>query len=319
MHRIGIIGLGIMGQRMMSAMNAHPEFEIAQIWDLNSELLSEISTRYPDAIPAADATSLSSAKNLDLVYIATPPATHIEYARLAMNGGKAILCEKPLAVDLEETRSLVEEVKQSGIPNAVQFPFASDLNITTLEEDLQNKLHGEIERVEIRFHFNNWPRIWQSDAASWLSGREQGGYLREVFSHFVYLTHRLVGEMNINLADVRFPKDPAQSEHFAAADFTANGTQVILQGGVGGAAPDFNEWTLFGTERSYRIQDWGQLKVANTNRWYDMMPRGESKPPLFHQLDNISNMLHGRPHPLPSFADGLKVQQVVEGLFEYAH
>jgi len=317
MHNVGIIGLGIMGQRMMRAMETHPEFKISHIWDLNADVVNEISNHYPNAVPAESAEALMSSRDVDIVYIATPPKTHISYARMSMTADKGILCEKPLAVDVEESRKLVEDVNKSGVPNAVNFPFASDLNISTLEEDLEEKLHGDIERIEIRFHFNAWPRTWQSRAAGWLDGREQGGFLREVFSHFVYLTQRLVGQLEPLTGSVIFPENSDQSEIYANGYFLVDSTPVLMHGAVGGAAPDFNQWTLYGTERSYRIQDWGELKVANINRWYDLMPRGEPKPPLHHQLDNLAKMLRGEPHTLPSFQEGFRVQEVVEGLLKF--
>ena len=316
MHRVGIIGLGVMGQRMLGAMSSHPEFEIAHVWDVNAELTSETASRCHGALPAAGASSLIDGGALDLVYVAAPPAAHLEYVRLVVEAGTAVLCEKPLAVDLREARALVADIEQSGVANAVQFPFASDLIVKTLEEDLHQGIHGETERVDIRLHFDAWPRQWQSGAGDWLSGREQGGFLREVFSHFVYLTHRLVGVMTLESRDVRYPADKRLSEGFASAHFLAGDVPTSLHGSVGGVAPDFNEWTLYGSERSYRIQDWGHLKVADTNRWFDVMARGEPKTPLFHQLDQLSAMINGQPQSLPTLADGLAVQEVVEGLLE---
>jgi predicted dehydrogenase len=318
MHQVGIIGLGVMGQRMLEAMSSHPRFDITHVWDVDADLTTGTAARHPGAVAAADAESLIDGRDLDLVYLATPPAAHVEYARLVVSAGTAILCEKPLAVDLRETRAMVDEVEQSGVANAVQFPFATDPVVTTLEEDLRNGLHGEAERIEIRFHFNAWPRQWQSDAGSWLSGREQGGFLREVFSHFVYLTHRLVGLMKVESGDVRYPRGERSSEVFASAQFLAADVPTSLHGSVGGAAPDFNEWTLYGSKRSYRIQDWGHLTVADTSSWADLVTRGEPRPRLFHQLDELAAMIDGEPHSLPTMADGFEVQEVVEGLLEHA-
>lgn len=251
-------------------------------------------------------------EELDVVYIATPPSTHVQYARAALDSGKAIFCEKPLAVSLKDSGSLVKDVEVAQIANAINFPFATALPILTLEEEIESKELGEIERIEMRFHFSEWPRTWQLGAASWLAGREEGGFLREVFSHFVYLTQRILGEIEVLSSKVIFPEDPDQAEIYAEGAMKCGDVPIYMSGAAGGAAPDYNEWTLYGTEKSYRLQDWGLLKVSDANRWYDIMPRGEQKPPLFHQLDHLSRLISGKPHLLPSFAEGLKVQEIVE-------
>ncbi|MCH8809412.1 MAG: Gfo/Idh/MocA family oxidoreductase, partial [Proteobacteria bacterium] len=58
----------------------------------------------------------------EVVYIACPPAAHKEYALAAIEAGKTVFCEKPLGVDVAESRALVARVEESGTPNAVNFP-----------------------------------------------------------------------------------------------------------------------------------------------------------------------------------------------------
>ena len=88
---------------------------------------------------------------------------------------------------------------------------------------------------------------------------------------------------------------------------------ITLTAGLGGA-PDFNEWTLFGAERCYRLTDWSQLTVSSDKEW---KPYPIAKPASFHgqeQLDALLLAVNGRPHGLPDFAAGLAVQRVVEEL-----
>jgi predicted dehydrogenase len=314
MHNIGIIGLGIMGQRMLQAAYKHDNFHIGSIWDLNDSAIDKIQNQYVDIDSSTSADELLNLESLDVIYIATPPSIHVSYARAAMDNGKAIFCEKPLAVNLDESRSLVKDISASGLPNAINFPLATSLTVLTLEEDIQRKEHGEIERIEIRFHFSEWPRTWQRGAASWLAGKDEGGFLREVYSHFVYLTHRIIGDSELNSSRVTLGNGPDSAEIFAEAHLNCGDVPIYMSGAVGGVAPDFNEWTVYGTKKSYRLQDWGLLKVADANRWYDVMPRGEQRSPLANQLNNLSQMLSGEGHMLPDFSEGLKVQEIIEGI-----
>lgn len=315
-HRVGIIGLGVMGQRMLAAMDRHPEFDVTSIWDLQPEPCRKTNQTYPGVRVASSAENLVSDGVVDLVYIATPPSTHIPYSRLAFGAGKAIFCEKPLAVNLEESHALVEAIKASGVAHAVNFPFATTPAVLELEKQLQAEAHGGRRGIEIRFHFSEWPRTWQRDAAGWLGKRAEGGFLREVFSHFAYLTMRLVGPITVEQATVLFPPDDVSAEAYVMAKLKSNRLPIILTGGVGGAAPDYNAWTLYGAKKSFRLQDWSLAKVADPTRWYDLMPEAEPLPPLQQQLNALSNMLNGKPHPLPDFEVGLQVQEVVEGVLK---
>lgn len=87
---------------------------------------------------------------------------------------------------------------------------------------------------------------------------------------------------------------------------------VLLTGDVGGRAPDYNEWTLYGSRASYRIQDWYQLKVGNDDRWDELSVDTRSNG--LEQLDALADMLGGRPPPLPTVSDALRVQEIVEAI-----
>ena len=65
---------------------------------------------------------------------------------------------------------------------------------------------GTVSRIAIEVAFATWPRSWQADAASWLDKPAQGGFTREVVSHFLFLSRRLVGPLHGLKASVEFPE-----------------------------------------------------------------------------------------------------------------
>jgi predicted dehydrogenase len=309
-YRVGVIGLGIMGQRMMDAMQQHGQFSIAATWDLDQAQTEKQSHKYADAQAMDSAESLINS-DLDLVYIATPPLTHLAYVRSVAEAGKAVFCEKPLAVDVEEARQVVEFVQSEKIPNAINFPFATTPAVTEIEHRIQQGEHGQTNRIEMQFHFSEWPRTWQRDAATWLSGRAQGGFLREVVSHFAYLTHRIIGHCEIDSVQLVYPDDETKAESTIMATLYAGNIPITISGGVGGTAPDYNAWTLYGTERSFRLQDWGFLHISTAGRWYDVLPETSNTTPMSLQLDALAQTLEGNPS-LPDLEAGLRVQELIE-------
>lgn len=287
---------------MLAEMKRHPKFAPMWAWDENPVVRAATASAYPEL----DFVEEIFTQPADLFYIATPPATHISLAR---NATGAVFCEKPLSVDVAEARALVGEI---DIPNAVNFPFATQPSINTLEKEIKEGRHGETLRLDIRLFFNTWPRKWQQDAASWLAKPEQGGFLREVFSHFAYLTDRLVGPLKLVAASIH--RGPAGTESTVRAKLLAGEVPVFLTGDVGGRAPDYNEWTLYGSRTSYRLQDWNKLTIGSDDGWRDPpldLPPADG---LDGQLDAVIQMVDGQPNPLPTFADALRVQELVEAI-----
>ena len=115
--KTAIIGLGIMGQRMLEQMIIHPEFVVDTIWDPDSATCQSAQKLAPDALISSNAEAAFS--NVDLVYLACPPAPRKAYALTASAQGKAVFLEKPLGVDVAESLILLRELTASGVPSAV--------------------------------------------------------------------------------------------------------------------------------------------------------------------------------------------------------
>jgi predicted dehydrogenase len=304
-HRVAIIGLGIMGKNMLKSMMEDERFQVVAAFDLNPETDADVKK-------VADVADLLKTEEIDLVYIATPPKTHVEYASLAFDHKKAVFCEKPLSVSLEDSKALVEKAKKSKLPNAVNFPFASKPIVRHIENAIQSGEMGELLYIDIRCQFPKWPRAWQK-AGAWLSGREDGGFVREVVSHFVYLTEAIVGKLELVSSTVAYPNKES-SEVYATAHLEVGNVRVNLLGSVGGASPDLVDWTLYGTNKSYRLLNWNQLFEGTIEGWQEVIP-AENQVGKLH-MDAIANLVEGKPHPLADFEMGLRVQQTIEAILE---
>ena len=309
-HKVGIIGLGIMGSRMLASMNAHSHFEVRYAWDLSAARRQQVLDEFPNMHVPGSAEELVSLGDLDLVYIATPPTTHVGYAEMAMDNGKAVLLEKPMAVDLQEGQRLVQKARSSNIPNAVNFGYSTGPVYQAIRDAMDSGQLGKPVKIEMKFHFSKWPRDWQK-AGRWLSGRAEGGFVREVFSHFAYLTCRLVDTPIVTSSTLVYPADPELSETSVNATLVSGSVPIHIEGRVDNSVEDLTEWTLHGSKRSHRIVDWSQVQVSTATGWEDV-PIGKWQGPS--QLGAVSSMLKGDPHTLPDFAAGLRVQEIVESV-----
>lgn len=313
---LGIIGAGIMGERMLRAAleQAGDVVRVTGIWDPSGDALARIGAAVPGTAAAESPEALIA--GADCVYIASPPASHLDHARAALSAGRAVFCEKPLAVDVAAAREFAAGSKDARA--AVNFPMASSLAVATLRDWLAAKAVGTPLRLEVEVAFANWPRGWQRDAAGWLDRPAQGGFTREVVSHFLFLTRRLCGELVLEAGRASFPA-PGMSERAIAARLLAGGLPVSLSGAVGTSLKDdHNTWTLWGDKGAIRLRDWSVAERLVDGAWVPdpaAMPNERMRPlVLRRQLEGVARMTRGETHHLATIQEALDVQLVVEAI-----
>lgn len=306
--RLGVIGLGIMGERLLRVAQARGD-AIAALWDPSEAARARGAVFGPVAASAAAVIAAS-----DAVYVASPPSSHVHHGRGALAAGRALLLEKPLGAELEEAREFVGWA--AGRRAAVNFPMASSPAAAQLRAWLPGI--GAPESLTITVAFRAWPRAWQSAAAPWLDGAEEGGFTREVVSHFLFLARRLLGALARHDAFVTRP-DPARAERGLAARLSAGGVPVTLAGGVGSTeAEDANLFTLRGARGAIRLRDWSLAERQEGGAWVaapDAAPNARMRPvTLGGQLDKLAALARGEPTDLATLEEALEVQEIVEGM-----
>jgi len=313
---LGIIGFGIMGERLLRAALAHAAESVTPVgvWDPSPAAAARLSSIAPVPMRASAEAVIAAC---DCLYIAAPPAAHIPLARQALAAGRAVFLEKPLATDPAAARAFVADAEASGARAAVNFPMASSPAVRQLAA-WQAALAPQALVIET--DFATWPRGWQQDAASWLARRAEGGFTREVVSHFLFLTRRRLGPLVVQAASVTYP-DGGGTETAIAARLTASGVPVTLRGGVGTtAAEDSNRWTL---NDAIRLRDWSIAERRGPDGVWaeapDAMPNERMRPlVLKRQLAGVAAMTRGEAHPLATLREALEVQEVVEAILAAA-
>jgi scyllo-inositol 2-dehydrogenase (NAD+) len=120
--KVGVIGLGRMGQlytRLLATrITGVTLYAIAEI-DTSARQQATAEFSIPHA--CSEVEELFTLSELDAVVIATPTSTHAELVKAAARAGKAIFCEKPLALTIEETRAVLDVVEQAQVPLQVGF------------------------------------------------------------------------------------------------------------------------------------------------------------------------------------------------------
>jgi predicted dehydrogenase len=307
--RLGIVGLGAMGRHLLAEAVDHPDFTVTHAVDLAPSTVTALQVEHPGVSFSTSIADVIAADDVDAVYIATPPATHAALAVPAFEARQAVFCEKPLAVSKADAAAMLGAAGASGRAAAVNFSLSDRLTTRYVEQAIADGRVGDIRGVEIRLAFPVWPRAFQAEA-TWVGEREQGGFVREVFSHFAYLTDRLVGPLEPVHVELEY-RDVA-SETAAYGLMTAGDVAVHLIGTVGTAGPETYEWVLRGTKQSYRLTAWRDLFVAEGNDWRPVELSGEPGSEAT-RLTLFAQAVRGEhPRDLADFAAAERVRQIVE-------
>lgn len=316
--QIGVISLGVMGLRMLARLVDHPRARALVAWEPDPAAAAAVRKLYPGLRIAATAAELIATPGLDCVYIASPPGSHLAYAHQGFDAGLAVFSEKPLTVDFAEGRRAIARIGTERLRSAVNFSLATSPGLAAMQTAAKDGSIGRPERVEIELAFDRWPRTWQAAAGRWLAQRAEGGFAREVLSHFVFVLQRVLGQATVQEAKPDYPADGVSAERGLRARLSAGGVAVMVEAKVGGTLPDFNRMTLVGSSGAIEMHDWfGLRRRRGGGDWIsEGTPQSNRQLGQSGQLDQLAQMIEGREHTLPSFAEALAVQETIEAILK---
>lgn len=316
---VAVVGAGAVGRRFLDLLDEHPAFRVVTVADSDPAVLARAAG--PGRLATSESREAVGASGVDLVYVAVPPAAHAHVVGLALEHGRALLCEKPLGVDLGQSRRLVREVEGSRRPAAVNFVHAAAPAARALA-DLVTAGEVRPERLEVVVELPQWPRPFQAHAR-WLAERAQGGPTREVLSHFLFLAERLLGALELESGQVQHPDGPdgLLAEDVVTARLRSRtGVEVVLRLETG-TEQERVELVLHtsdgdGTARQLVVRDFYRLLSRQGDVEQSLLPDGVDTPRAAYlaQLDELAALLRGQPSTCASFAEALAVQVLVEAL-----
>ena len=146
---IGIIGLGYWGPNWLRNILLHPNFELAWIVDSNQLTLEKFENMYGLSQNQVN-SNLDKAFELkipDLVLISTPPATHFELGKLALNSGANVIIEKPVGLNTDETQELVKLSTDLKLQLFVDHTYIFTPQAKFIYETLKKGLLGDLQFI----------------------------------------------------------------------------------------------------------------------------------------------------------------------------
>ena len=123
MLSIAVIGHGYWGPNLVRNFADLPGARVSWVTDLRPERLAPVSARYPTTKVSSDYQDAINDPSVDAVVIATPVSTHFTLGMAALQAGKHVLLEKPLASTADEAARLVDEADRRGLTLMVDHTF----------------------------------------------------------------------------------------------------------------------------------------------------------------------------------------------------
>jgi predicted dehydrogenase len=144
MIKVGVIGYGYWGPNLVRNFMAAPDSAVTRVCDLRGERLSSLGKLYPALKTCNDSADLINDPEIDAVVIATPVSSHFDLAMAALQAGKHVLVEKPLASQADHARKLVDEAAARKLVLLVDHTFVYTDAVRKIRELIASGELGEI-------------------------------------------------------------------------------------------------------------------------------------------------------------------------------
>ena len=324
-----VVGTGFLGAGRAAAAGVARGLRLAAVFDRDPEAARATAARH-GVVAAPDLETALAYPGVDAVVVATPHADHADAVRAALEAGKHVLCEKPLAIDPADARDLAQ------LADERRLRLATGLNhrfYPPVRDALALVAAGAIGRVE-----NVRARIGHRASPAFLAGwhgdpsRSGGGTLIDNGPHACDLIRRLLVEVvaaegSLSLedpgsacevaADARFRgHDRATSELHSSWVLDSGYLTLSIRGDSGRLEVETAPWGLSGRLAGGRSIRRRYLAERTAERLFRLWAGCERS--LVLELEDFAEMSAARPRVGATGWDGCRVAEMVDAVYRSA-
>ncbi|WP_284261595.1 inositol 2-dehydrogenase [Roseicyclus amphidinii] len=189
MLRIGLLGCGRIGQVHARSIGALGEARVTAVADAMPAAAGALAAS--TGAEVRDVEAILTAPDIDAVVIGTPTDSHFGQIMGAAKAGKAIFCEKPVDMSVDNIRACMEAVSAAGVPFLTGFNRRFDPNFAALRARLRQGAIGAVELVSITSRDPAPPPVSYIERS--------GGLFRDMMIHDFDMARFLMGEEFVRL------------------------------------------------------------------------------------------------------------------------
>ncbi len=339
---IAIIGTGIGASVHIPVFREIEDTEIVALCSRRLDRAKELGNRHRIEIVSDDYREVVDHPNVHAVVIATPPYLHHTVAIAALEAGKHVLCEKPMARNVAEARDMVNLGRNAGVATVVNHEYRYMPARRHVKTAIDDGYLGTPQSASIVV-FRSSLTDPNGRPFSWLMERDKaGGMLAASGSHYIDLLRwwfgdiKAVAGLTATMVPHRRLPDSSEMAHVDADDNFAlmlrfqNGAIATVHVCATATADAGEEITLSGSEGMLLLQGDGTLfgaRKGNMALHEVDVPRAGPTPklPEFSHIlarptallasDWITAIRTGEmPADAPTFEDGARVQEIIDGV-----
>jgi len=313
--RWGIIGCGAVTEvKSGPAYQNTSGFELLAVMRRNEEKAADYAKRHNIPKFYGNADDLINDEDIDAIYIATPPDSHLKYALKVAKAGKPCCIEKPMAPNYKESLEIYKAFHAKKIPLFIAYYRRSLPRFNKVKQWLNDDAIGEVRHIRWLLckpasDFDKSVQYnWRTDA-----GIAPGGYFDDLASHGLDLFVYLLGDIEtangfaINQMGLYSAKDAIVGNWIHKSGVTGNGS-----------------WNFGSFQREDKVEIFGSkgkisFSVFNEEPVFLVNTSGEEKLDIpnpkhiqeFHVKNIKSHLLGEKPHP-SSGSSGLHTSWVMD-------
>ena len=338
--RVAVIGCGAQGRNHLRAYAKHPDVEIAAVCDTDPVRLAQTAQEFSVPATFADYRSLLESVPYDLVSICAMPVSHAEMAIAALQHGANVICEKPLAMNLDEATAMAAAARGAGKFLTVGFnmrhlPAAQILKRMVADGEIGQPVSSRAWTLATDIPW------WGKHYVKRISG---GGVLASTAVHILDLALWVAGNPQPVTAsasmDRVFPRKRAGTAPTpeALAEFDvedtfsghirfADGTWMNLNGGWGYDQPEYSySFELVGDKATVQFaplrvvaeRDGIPVDITPPSAVVDRTGMHDWRASVAAEIADAVDAVRNKRSPLVRIEEALTVQAIVDALYRSA-
>ena len=328
--KFAVVGQGHIGKRHAEMIRRNPEAALVAVCDTAPKEQLGLSGLQEPFYSSLE-EMLSAHPEIEVLNICTPNGLHAAHSLLALDAGKHIVCEKPMALTKADCEAVIFKALRmnKNVFCVMQNRFSPPS--VWLKDIVENGIIGDIYMVQLNCYWNRDERYYKK--GGWKGTQElDGGTLFTQFSHFIDIMYWLFGD----LKDIQAKFN--DFNHAALTEFEDSGfvNFNFVNGGMGSINYSTAVWnsnlesslTIIGSKGSVKvggqymdqvehcnIKDYSLPDLAPTNEANDYGAYKGSANNHPQVIGNVIDTLKGRTTITTNALEGMKVVDIIERIY----
>ena len=317
----GIIGCGdVCETKSGPALQGARGSELVAVMRRDGALAADFARRHNVPFSTSDAAQIIDHPDVNAIYLATPPGSHLDYALQVARAGKPCYVEKPMARSAAESRAMCEAFEAANVPLYVAFYRRGMTRFQTAKRLIDEGQLGRVTGVSYRFLGRRDDKL-NADNLPWrLRAADAGaGLFYDLGSHLLDILDYILGPLE-NVSGVA--KNVA-SPQLAVEDGVSMSYTIA-------GAPGVANWNFAATERADRIEIWGDHAklsmscfggddvIVESGEGVEKFDGSAPQPVQLGLVQSIADELRGQGSALSTGRSALRTMEVMDAvLSEY--